>query len=306
MGTDSMFMISETHHNSPGGLILHTLPPLPDPKIKSLFQLDESLLQSKKVKIRSGKDKDTKVKKTKNRNSSETRSKKQMPQFNFGSEKREMVPLFPFVDSQIMKEIFPMGFTENIISRSSNKNGSPSYSKSVDDIFNAHLQAASKKSTDTEVRQYKERQKLNLRQNIKEKNIEELNPVHFGFPIDLGNDKKREVFPNGGPFKANGNGNDMISNALFDKLNGFLDESLSGTLDAANGGDSGLLQKIHCRTQPHYNDLHQLQEASYEERLNGHWHVRMCAPGTGYNESQCGCTNVLPGNILVHTYTLQF
>lgn len=287
--------------------MLPTIPPPPEPKTKSLFHIDESLMQPNKFKTRRGKG-------TQGvgirvgvdsmhgfpvirHEHSEPKPKTLIPEFHFGGAKKDIVPLLSFMDAQIMKEIFPNGFAD--IKSKIRKSDTSSYAKSIDQMFNIHLEAGSKQSTRKETRQFKDRQTLNTdaRSNkMTDRRSDTAQAVHFGFPIDLSNKGKKEVFPNEDTFKLNGH--IPHSNTLFEKINGFHDSPPGMSVGNSNPNkeDSDLLRKIQCRTKPHYNAYNELEEASYEERLNGFWQVRMCAPGSGYNQSQCGCTNVLSGN----------
>jgi hypothetical protein len=53
--------------------------------------------------------------------------------------------------------------------------------------------------------------------------------------------------------------------------------------------------ETNCRTRAHYTSTGKMDDAVYEENLNGDWVVRLCAPGSGYNATTCGCTNMKPG-----------
>ncbi|XP_048746295.1 asparagine-rich protein-like isoform X2 [Ostrea edulis] len=53
------------------------------------------------------------------------------------------------------------------------------------------------------------------------------------------------------------------------------------------------LHEAHCRTKAHTTPTGEIVDAKYEEFINGHWIVRWCAPGSGYNATTCGCDTMM-------------
>lgn len=200
-------------------------------------------------------------------------------------------PQFSLAGSEVVKEWLPSNFADNIPSFDSNRMVEPApgtQSKSVNQIFNSNL--GSVQVGDAGMGNVPSMGMSIPRQPIVDS--------QFRVPDNMNMDP----MDNAGvlDFQEFGNAIDLKSTAdkgaeMLDMAMGIVDRDpnvIPGS--QRNEKEYTFFHETQCRMRAHFTAAGKLDETTYEEYLNGKWEQRLCAPGSGYNVTTCGCTNMLP------------
>lgn len=211
-------------------------------------------------------------------------------------------PQFSLAGSEVVKEWLPSNFADTLPSFDTNQVVEPApgtQSKSVNQIFNSHFGSVQVGDP-------------GIGNNPMGMSIPRQPMVESQFRVP--DNMNMDPMDNAGmlDFQEFGNAIDLKSTA--DKGGKMLDMAM-GIVDRdpnvipgsqRNEKEYTFFHETQCRMRAHFTAAGKMDETTYEEYLNGKWEQRLCAPGSGYNVTTCGCTNMLPGNTCTYNDTHVF
>ncbi|XP_022343438.2 asparagine-rich protein-like isoform X2 [Crassostrea virginica] len=195
-----------------------------------------------------------------------------------GSVVKEWIPS-NFADVGGRTDWMPSNFADNMGSNVDRNRMVPDVgtpSKSVNQIFNSDLGSFQVAGTGADAMRMTPKEQPMVESPFNMENAGVLDFQEFGNAIDL---------------KATANKGEQV----LDMAMGIVDRDpnvIPGS--QRNEKEYTFFHETQCRTRAHFTAAGKMDETTYEEYLNGKWEVRLCAPGSGYNVTTCGCTNMLP------------
>ena len=200
-----------------------------------------------------------------------------------GSVVKEWIPS-NFADVGGRTDWMPSNFADNMGSNVDRNRMVPDVgtpSKSVNQIFNSDLGSFQVAGTGADAMRMTPKEQPMVESPFNMENAGVLDFQEFGNAIDL---------------KATA----LTGEQMLDMAMGIVDRDpnvIHGS--QRNEKEYTFFHETQCRTRAHFTTAGKMDETTYEEYLNGKWEVRLCAPGSGYNVTTCGCTNMLPSKYTI-------